>query len=210
MRYKTKRLGFTLLELLTVMAILSIVSTLGVKAFLDMSGLWNDTTAGMELADKCVDIFGSIRNDVDRVASAQRTGRSVNGIDRLETAPEKLIRRHNPHDDSVILPILQRNRGTGPWEQLSVMYSIERGEGAPKLVRTVGPPDGSTPAAGKMVVCEQVIAMNISYLGNGKAWEDSWSKPDLPTVIRVSISVGRPNRPSEHVTREAIFPIHVK
>jgi len=210
MRNNTKRLGFTLLELLTVLAIMSVVSTLGVTAFVDMSGLWSDTTAGMELTDKCVDIFGSIRDDVDRVASAQRTGHSVSGIDRLETAPEKLIKRHNPQDDSVILPILQRNRGTGPWEQISVMYSIERGEGVPKLIRTVGPTDGSTPAAGKMVVGEHVIAMNISYLDNGKVWEDSWSRPDLPTAIRVSISVGRPNRPSEHVTREAVFPIHVK
>ncbi len=207
MRKSAARYGFTLLELLTVLAILSVVTTIGVQTFGKMTSVWRDTTVRMELNAKSVNIFNAIRDDIERVASAERTGRTIQGIDRLET--EKMVNRHKPEDDRIILPVFQRNRGTGPWESLSVMYSIDR-EGAPKLVRSQGPEDGTEPSAGVQVKGEQVVAMNITYLTHENTWEKEWTRPELPAAVRVSLSFALKNRPNEHVCREAVFPLHTK
>ncbi|MCF6286226.1 MAG: prepilin-type N-terminal cleavage/methylation domain-containing protein [Candidatus Hydrogenedentes bacterium] len=202
------RRGFTLLELLVVMAVLSVVTTIGVRAFGNMVTLWGDTSASMELDANCASIFGTMRQDLERVASAQRTGRSIQGVDRLET--EQLVNRYKPEDDSIVLPIRQRNLGTGPWEELAVRYHINRDGGALGLMRTIGPNDGTTPAGATQLIGEKVVAMNIVYLSHDNTWEKEWSRSELPAAVRVSLTVSLPDRPFEQISREALFPIHVK
>ena len=209
MKNRNKRHGFTLLELLTVLAVLSVVTTIGVQAFFKMTSVWADTSTGMEVNAKSVDIFNTIRQDFERVASAKRTGQSIQGVDRLET--EKQINRHMPQDDRLIIPIYQRNQGDGPWEQLSVMYHIDRENGAPSLQRSFVQNDGSELKTGSsQLIGERILAMNIEYLNSENTWDKEWSRPESPAAVRVSLTIGLKNRPSKHVSREAVFPIHVK
>jgi len=207
MRKRRTRLGFTLLELLVVMAVLSVVTTIGATSFIKMTTMWGDTSDGMELNAKSVNVFRTMRSDFERVASAQRTGRSIQGLDRLET--DALINRHIPQDDQIIIPVIQRSPEIG-WQQLAVMYKIDRSGGVPTLVRVLGENDGSTPSGAVQVVAEQVVAMNITYLDGENTWLDAWSRADLPAAVRVSLSMGLSRHPMRHVTREAVFPIHVK
>ncbi len=206
---RTKRRGFTLLELLMVLAILSVVTTLGATTFIRMTSLWRDTSASMDLNAKCVDVFNMIRNDSERILSAQRSGLAIQGVDALEE--EATLNRHYPENDALILPIQQRRMGEGPWEQLAVGYRIDRTESAnPKLVRSVGPNDGSVPSQAAQILAEAVVSMNITYLDGEKGWVKQWSAAHHPEALRVSLAIGMVNRPGEHISREAVFPIHVK
>ena len=208
MTNRKKRYGFTLLELLVVLVILSVVSTIGVKAFTKMVTLWGDSAARMEVDAKCATIFDTMRQDMERVASAQRTGYSIQGVDHLEI--EHQVNRHKPEDDSIVLPVRQRSHGTGFWEELAVRYHISRDGAAFGLMRTVGPNDGTTPSNASQLIDEQVIAMNIVYLDADNTWQKEWSQSELPTAVRVSLTVSLPNRPYDQVSREAVFPIHVR
>lgn len=206
---RNKRRGFTLLELMMVLAILSVVSTLGATAFFRMTSLWRDTSASMDLNAKCVDVFNMMRNDAERILSAQRSGYAITGVDALEE--EATLNRHYPENDEVILPIQQRRMGKGPWEQLAVRYSIDRADAQnPKLVRSVGPNDGSVPTHAAQILAEAVVSMNITYLDGEKGWVEQWSAAHHPKALRVSLAIGTVNRPGEHISREAVFPIHVK
>ena len=208
MRNRLNRQGFSLVELLTVLAVLSIVTTIGVSGFMKMTSLWGNTTADMEANVLSVRIFETLRGDMERVVSAHRTGLSIQGFDQLEL--EKMIARHKPEDDRVIIPVLEDNVTTGEWRQLAVMYHIDRSVGVPTLMRTMGPNDGSVPAGAATVVAERVPAMNITYLNADNTWEDAWTQSELPQAIRVSLTLGMVNRPDKTISREAVFPIHVK
>ncbi len=208
MTSRNKASGFTLLELLVVLAILSVLSTIGVRAFTKMVTLWSDTSARMELDAKCDTIFDTMRQDMERLASAQRTGHSIQGVDRLET--EQQVNRHKPEDDSIVLPVRQRSQGTGSWEEFAVRYHINRDGGSFGLMRTVGPNDGTVPADTSQLIDEQVIAMNIVYLDQNNVWQKEWTQAQLPAAVRVSLTVSLPNRPYDQIAREAVFPIHVR
>ena len=208
MSNRRARQGFTLFELLTVLAVLSVVTTIGVTGFVRMTSLWSNTTADMEANVIAVRIFETIRGDMERVVSARRTGHSIQGIDQLEL--DKLIARHKPEDDRVILPVLEHNVTNGAWRQLAVMYHINRNDGVPTLMRTLGPSYGSVPGGASTVVAERVPSMNITYLNAENRWEDAWTQNDLPQAIRVSLTLGLSNRPDKTISREAVFPIHVK
>ena len=206
---RNKRRGFTLIELLVVLAILSVVTTLGATSFIQMTSLWSDTSARMDLNAKCVNVFNMVRNDTERIISAQRSGRAIKGVDALEE--EATLNRHYPENDELILPIQQRRMGEGPWEQLAVRYSIDRTDPKnPQLVRTVGPNDGSVPSQGAQVLAEAVVSMNVAYLDGEKGWVKQWPGAHHPEAVRVSLAIGMVNRPGEHISREAVFPIHVK
>ncbi len=206
---RKQRLGFTLIELLMVLTILSVVTTLGATTFISMTSLWRDTSASMDLNAKCVNVFNMVRNDTERVLSAQRNGHAIRGVDALEE--EATLNRHYPENDALILPIQQRRLGNGPWEQLAVRYSIDRTEVEnPKLIRSVGPNDGSLPEQGAQVLAEAVVSMNVTYLDGKNGWVEEWSAPHHPEAVRVSLAIGMVNRPGEHISREAVFPIHVK
>lgn len=209
MSRKQARSGFTLIELLTVLAVFSVVTTIGTVSFVKMATMWRDTAAGMELNAKCVNILEAIRDDLERVASAKRTGLAIVGEDRLEK--DKQINRHIPQDDRIRIPVFQRKNATGPWQQFQVRYHIDRDVGRPTLVRTVGAGD-EFPAEGGQDIAEgaTVTAMNITYLTKAHEWVDSWSNPELPAAVRVSISVALQSRPHAHVSREAVIPIHVR
>lgn len=200
------RRGFTLLELLTVLSVLSVVTTIGATAFVKMATVWGETSSGMELNAKTADVFNTIRSDMERIASARRTGQSIQGLDRLQT--EKKINRHIPQDDHLTIPVYQRSQGNGPWQQISVEYSIDRSGAVPTLVRKVGPAGGAPTS--ELVIAENVLAMNIKYLDRNNAWAEEWSRPELPAAIRISLTIGLSNRPNESISREAVFPIHVR
>ena len=65
MKYLWRRAGFSLLELLVVIALLGVSSTIGIKAFNGMMMHHGDLAVRVQLDSTANDIFASIGRDVE-------------------------------------------------------------------------------------------------------------------------------------------------
>lgn len=199
--------GFTLFELLVVLAVMSVVSTIGVTVYARITDVWRVSAMRMELGATAEDIFRSIRLDMNNVVSSQRTGQAIRGVDVLS---EKDVYRRVPLDnDYVVLPILQTGTN-GATERLAIKYHINREGGADALTRTLGPMDGSAPGGASQVIAANVLALDVEYLSDG-TWQTAWSGTQQPEAVRVNITLTGSNQwRSEQITRSAVFPVYVK
>ena len=97
--------GFTLFELLVVLAVMSVVSTIGVTAYSRVTGVWRISAMRMELGSTADNIFDTIRRDLENVASSRRTGQVIQGIDVL--SEDAMFGRVPLDNDRIVLPIVQ-------------------------------------------------------------------------------------------------------
>lgn len=200
--------GFTLFELLVVLAVMSVVSTIGVTSYNRVTGVWRVSALRMELATSAETILESIRRDMENVPSARRTGLPIQGVDVLN---EEVNYRRVPLDnDRLILPIVQTNLN-GMTERLAVKYHIQRDATGGQLVRTAGPMDGTEPAGATFLISDaNVLSLDVQFLDGG-AWKPVWTGPGHPEAVRVALTVaGRSTREVEQITRSAVFPVRVK
>lgn len=207
----SKRSGFTLFELLVVLAVMSVVSTIGVTAYSRVTGVWRVSALRMELGTNADYIFETMRRDVENVAASIRTGQAVQGIDVL--SEEWNYHRVPLDNDRFVLPLIQTGIN-GITERLAVKYHIQRDGAEHLLVRTVGPMDGSEPNGSSLIVSDgdrlDVLSMDVEYLHEG-GWESRWTGPHNPEAIRVSLTLaGKGQREIEQIIRSAVFPIRVK
>lgn len=206
-----KRSGFTLFELLVVLSVMSVVSTIGVTAYSRVTGVWRVSALRMEMASNAEYIFETIRRDIENVPSSLRTGQAIRGTDVLN---EEVNYRRVPLDnDTLVLPVLQVG-GKGLSERIAVKYHIQRNGTDHVLARTAGPMGGSDPNGSSLMVSDvnraNVLSMDIQYLSAG-VWQPVWSGPTHPEAVRVALTLaGKGQREVEQITRSAVFPIRVK
>jgi prepilin-type N-terminal cleavage/methylation domain-containing protein len=199
--------GFTLFELLVVLAVLSVVSTIGVTAYSRVTGVWRISAMRMELGATADNIFNSIRRDLESVASSRRTGQVIQGIDVL--SEDAMYGRVPLDNDRIILPIVQVGLN-GTAERVAVRYHVRR-DGAPdQLTRTLGPMDGTEPNGASQVIANNVLALDIEYLSAG-AWQPAWSGAEQPEAVKVNLTLtGSGQWRNEQITRSAVFPVYVR
>jgi len=200
--------GFTLFELIVVLAIMGVVSTIGVGAFFNITGAWRKSTYRLDLGANADKILTKIESDVARVAASQRTGHAVLGVDLLneKIKYDDLIRLE---DDRLVLPTLQKDIN-GKTERVSIQYQVNRVDGPFVMTRTYGPFGSTNPEGAREEIVQDVLTFDVQYLDSG-TWEAAWSKPYNPDAIRVSVTVrGAAPRTYEQISRTAIFPIHAK
>lgn len=209
MTHPTKQAGFTLFELLVVLAAMGVVSTIGVGAFFNVTDAWRQSAFRMELGDKAESVLNSVKADIDRVAATNRTGQAIQGTDGL--TEKDRYERVRLGDDRIVLPLVQKG-SDGTTERLAVMYHVQRNDAPRVLTRTIGPLNGTEPAGARQEIGSDVsvLSLEIEYLDKG-TWQDGWSENHHPDAVRVSVTVGgQQSRPYEQITRSRIYPIHVK
>lgn len=208
MNRRRSNAGFTLFELVVVLAIMGVVSTIGVSAFFNITGAWRKSTYRLDLGAGAEAVLAKVGADVARVASSKRTGFAVIGVDFLneEVRYDDQIRLE---DDRLVLPILQKD-ANGRTERVSIQYHVNRVDGPFVMTRTYGALGSAAPDGAREEIVSGVLTFDVQYL-EGDAWEKSWSKPYNPDAIRVSVTVrGASPRTYEQISRTAIFPIHAK
>jgi prepilin-type N-terminal cleavage/methylation domain-containing protein len=204
---KQRRAGFTLLELLTVLAVLAVVSTIGIGVFFSITDHWRETTLGMDLQKTANRVFDSMRRDIDQVVSTRRTGAPLWGERRLET--EQRYQRVQLENDRFVLPIETLNPVTELHERYSVLYEIDRSGAAPALVRVSGPLGARLPDGAREVLAPGVLALRVAYY-DGIDWQPEWKGPALPEAVRISLVLMDLVRPWEQIVREQTFNVYVK
>lgn len=198
--------GFTLAELLVVIAVLSVVSTLGMTAFSAVTGHYRTQSVRMDLATRAERGFAQVQDDVGRVLPTGRGAPAIRGERRME---ETLRYGRVPlEDDALTLPIESVHPETGLAEHLSVRYAIDRGGPVPVLRRTLGPLGADPPAGASIEVLRGVLSMTVEF-HDGTGWRRGWDGPRHPRAVRVAIVAQDPDRPFEQVARRAEFTVHV-
>lgn len=189
---KRKRGGFTLLELIVVIGIMAVTTTIGSTIFFKMTTLWNGVKTKADLdafADNVLDIMG---RDMANVISADLSSESLKGIKSGNEAAS----------DSIALPAR-----IDPHNVL-VSYRVDGNI----LKRTVKGIDDQSINQGIEFKKANVKLMHIEYLENGKEaiWRESWTNKELPAAVRVNLCLADEDRTYIQVARKAVFQINVR
>jgi len=198
--------GFTLLELLTVIVLMGMATTMGIVMLFKVSDAWRETQRRTELDELANRILDEFRKDAALVVSPRVDGASIRGV--VRTMGDERFYRIPLEDDRVTLPVSLPLEPDGPPQRVDVTYEINRQDGQTALLRTVNVPG----AAGAPVkVADGVLAMRVEFMERGSdgSWHAGWSKPGLPAAIRVSLTIMDPLRTYEQISRKAAFPIRV-
>ncbi|PCJ67013.1 MAG: hypothetical protein COA73_00795 [Candidatus Hydrogenedentota bacterium] len=215
MRHTTRKSknGFTLVEVLMAIAIMSIVTTLGARSFTTLTSSWNETRILSELNQSIQAAFDTIQRDTQDVLSAELSGVSIIGEHRnAENIRE--FEKAADADDRVVLPVQGNISGRSLQISASVQYAVDRSGDRIELVRTIDQLGSSSPGKGRQVVLFDADAtrFRVEYATGNPAnpWVLTWDKSHLPHAVRISMMAVSPDRPWLQVSRKRVFPINVK
>ncbi len=198
----SRRGGFTLFELIVSLAILSVVSTLAVGAFINANGYWNELRAAVQLDQNATAALDSLRDDFGQVLPSRLSNTALHGRTGTVT-DDSHSWRTTFEDDRVEMTVDQYNTASKQRETVTVAYFIDRQHGVPRLVRTAG-----ASAATETVVAPNIAGLRFAWF-DGKQWLDAWEQPGLPRAVRASLSMVDPHRPDRNLARTAVFNVNV-
>ena len=214
-----RRTGFTLIEILVVISITGVVTSLGISAFVQLGDAWQTTRTMSDLDREASNAFRSIGQDFASVVSTELSGISIRGVRRnFEPSQKGGLTRYFDRvlaDDAVIIPVPSGASGESDLGLIS--YSVNRADGSHRLVRTVGDVvSQEEETLAEMDVMNpdiaEVIRFRIEYSDDGAEWSTEWTGASLPQAVRVSMTLEKPGLYGEHlqITRKAVFAIHVR
>ncbi|HOZ46102.1 MAG TPA: prepilin-type N-terminal cleavage/methylation domain-containing protein [Candidatus Hydrogenedentes bacterium] len=225
MNHQRRHRGFTLLELLVVIVLMGVATTLGGTILLRVMDNFRHVSARVEL-DAMVDrAFEQMRKDFADALSAELSGVSFVSMseDLTEEVSEEVSEEADTaspeglslRNDMMILPIRTSTGPDQPPIGAKIRYRIERENARSVLVQTIGDLATDIPIGGRIEVIPRanVLAMRVEYAGRDGKWvnaadDEGWFDK-LPRAVRVSLVVAHQDRPFEQVARAKVFPIHV-
>lgn len=200
--------GFTLLELILVVALLSVVTSLGVSIFVKVSDAWDVTHARTEMDARAGYIFSQMGQDFGQMVSHKLAGANI--VSESQTAQDKRFFRIPLRDDRVTIPVQLASQPGQPPQRAEVTYSIDRKDETCTLMRSTRVVGAKGPGT-SVAVAEGVLAMGIEYAGKtpGSAWQAPWTQAGIPGAVRVNVTLMDPDRIGQQISRKAVFPILV-
>lgn len=208
-----ERKGFTLVELLVVMAVMGVVSGLGATAFSQMTSLWRDVRVRAELDSIADDAFEAIGKDIAQMISADVSGVAIRGV----TATHRDVGRYSDRqlaNDSVAIPISELT-ADGKRLPRMVRYEVSRENDRDLLMRTVGKLGEENPDGGPLEVINRanVARFRVEYASAAGHWRwlANWTRPGVnPRAVRVSMTLVDPVDTRRQIVRKAVFSVNAR
>lgn len=216
-RYIRKDNGFTLFEIIVVIGIMGVVSTMGAVIFSRVTTYQSELSVKVALEEKAAGAIEAIRADLADCISAEESGVPLRSFDKpykSDNVASQYFDRQLASDE-IIVPVRSRLGAAGELEtEATVRYRVDRASDQHRLVRTVGGLRDLMPAGSES---ERVSDADVSRLVfefadplNNDEWTSEWlEKQHLPSAVRVSITLKDRDRPWIEIAREAVIPIHV-
>lgn len=208
--------GFSLIELITVIALMGVVSTLGTVAYFRIDARWHSVYTRAVLERAADSIFQQLRDDLGCMLASGTGGACLRGVraDYVEGDMNSRFWRTSQEDDAVVFPVERFNPVTGRAERFNALYALLRqGEGAPTLTRVLGDLSSPLPAGARQAVAGdpavRVMAACFEF-SDGVSWQRGWDRPEAPAAVRVSLTLRHANRVYEQISRKAVIPLHVR
>jgi prepilin-type N-terminal cleavage/methylation domain-containing protein len=198
--------GFTLVELIFVIAILGVLTTMGVVMFGLVNNLWAQTRARTELDARAEYALEQIRQDMAAFVSPALTGAPLQGRDNAMTDPA--FPGVQLASDSLLVP-MRGLTATGGEVLAAAQYAVKSEGGERTLMRTPMGLYGEPAKAKPVTVVPGVVHFNVQYGGAEEKWQDNWDSVQSPSAVRVSLVLAEPERPERQAAREAIFAVRV-
>ena len=209
MKQLHSRQGFTLIDLIVVLALLAVVTSMGTVLFVRMNDLWSELKIGAELDARAQQVFSAIESDLSQAVNSQIAGFGLKGVQGSVKGGRQILNQIFVQD-SFTLPVQVPMIGGGSAAAL-VGYGIEPSEDGSDwvLVRTQKPIRGEGEPA-KLKLAEGIVQMRVEYAGETGAWQQEWTLPGHPRAVRVSLSLGLPgNTERMQSARKAVFEVNV-
>ena len=203
--------GFTLLELLVVLAIMAVVTGIGTVAFIQMTDYWSGLRYRTELDRRAEGVFDNIRDDLASVIASPLSSKSIAGTSENVKNAGELFFNIPLANDTLSIPTMVRD-GAGNAVPTVVTYAVTREEDTdPTLVRSQRALGSEEAEAATQNVAAGVLQFRVEYTADGSEWVADWPEGALPRAIRVSLNLAVPGNPLlEQVARERVFPVHVQ
>lgn len=200
--------GFSLFEMLVVLSILGVVSTVGIGAFVSITSAYRTTEKRMDLEATAQRALDAIRDDLGMITPSRLAGTAMSGVRGMEE--EHRYGRVPLENDRFVAPLSFHNPLEKRTERITVAYAIDRANGVPALVRTIqGGYGHELPAGATQVIAPGALSMRIAYF-DGNQWLAEWKNSEHPLALRVSLTVHDLDRPYEQLSREATIQLQVR
>lgn len=198
MRMHGPHRGFSLLELIIAIGIMGVVTTAGMAMFFRLFDGWQANAAGAELDYTALQVFASMRSDLAQTARSE-----------VSASPLKTQYRHVQNNSSGYSGLLANDRleltvltGSPPALQ-TVVYEVDRSRHA--LTRTVA--KKAEGGGERAIVAEGVVHFRVECAGPDGAWRNGWAETEAPRLVRASLVVRHPERPSAELGRTVLFAV---
>ena len=205
--------GFTLLELIMVITLMGVATTLGVTMLFKISDAWRKTSVRCELDNRAGRIFDAIEKDMAEMLSPSATGMPLKAEAGTGTLEEKTFYKVQVERDRLIVPtkLAMRDDPKAELTHVDVEYAIESKEDGCRLMRIERLPGEAEGKWKRFELDKAVISFRVESLAreSGATWQPGWTNTTAPRAVRVSVVLANPINPLDQIVRMAVFPVEV-
>lgn len=198
--------GFTLYELLLAIALMGVISTWAAVAFIRTSDIWANIRNKADLNSQADKAFETLAGDFSNVVSERLSGVPLTAEpdkNQSDTKDGKIA-------DAIVIPVQVQEGGGTRMTTAAVRYGLDPKQHT--LMRYSGSLTNTDPVGSPVPVAANIRGVCFEYTGGSSmdTWSPTWTGPNLPKAVRVSLLLVNPDRPGQAIARKAVFAIHVQ